>query len=86
MFSFFATFHLVPICPYATVPPPALNSLMAKKEAFTQLEDFNAKKGKRKERIMRNISKNTWHECRAANNEIARTVKAQGINIYMINF
>ena len=27
--------------------PPALDKLMAKKEAFTQLEDFNAKKGKR---------------------------------------
>ena len=25
--------------------PPALNNLMAKKQAFTQLEDFNAKKG-----------------------------------------
>mgnify|MGYP006160735397 CR=1 FL=1 len=26
--------------------PPALNKLMKQKQAFTQLEDFNAKKGK----------------------------------------
>ena len=30
--------------------PPALDKLMAKKEAFTQLEDFNAKKGKNHEK------------------------------------